>query len=451
MDKPLQPSQTATQLLNRSLSSPELRDFLKQNLGHDLPDWPLKNWDFETLNWAAFYYNPSLSIAREQWAMAHGGIITAGERPNPTLTAGPGYDFNPAAGTISPWLPAVTLDVPVETAGKRAKRMEQMTWLAESARLNVFTAAWQVRSDLRQALIEWDAAGRRATVARNQVALARHILDLLQQRLDAGAIAADEMSATRIIWVKAQSDAGAAERALGMARARIAEVIGVPSSAIDGVEFSVAQLTQGKTFTPADIAAARATSLQMRADVLAAMAIYEASQSALKLEIAKQYPDIHLGSGYQYDLGENKWSLSIGVDLPVFNHNEGPIAEAAAAREQAAGQVLAVQAHIIAQIDAAAAAYAAATGLVEDMGKVNTELQKHLDLINAQIAAGATDELDRMNAQLDAEVSQQALVDAQLQVATARGQLEDAFQIPLANLSAVQIDPLQATSSSTKP
>ena len=451
VDQPLTPGQTASQLLDRSLSSPGLRDFLQQNLGHDLPEWPLKTWDFEALNWAAFYYNPSLQVARLQWAGARGAIVTGAERPNPTLTLTPGYDFNPAAGTISPWLPGLTVDVPLETAGKREKRIQQAEWLAEAMRLNIFAATWQVRSDLRQALIAWDAAGRRATAAGQAVELQQQVLNRLGQRLDAGAIAAGEMSTARLALVKAQSDAGNAARGLGLARARLAEVVGVPVSALEDVELSTASVVTGKIFTPADLAAARAVSLQTRADVLAAVANYEASQSALQLEIAKQYPDVHLGSGYQYDLGENKWSLSIGVDLPIFNQNQGPIAEAAAARQTAAAQVLAVQAHIIAQIDSAAAANAAAAGLLDDLSKESAELHKHLDQLDSQISAGAGDPIDKLLAQVDLSASNLAMIDAQAQAAAASGQLEDALQVPFANLPALQSDPRAPTSTPTQP
>jgi outer membrane protein TolC len=450
VDKPLTPGQTAGQLLERSLDSPDLRDFLKQNAGHDFSDWPPPSWDFETLNWAAFYYNPSLQIARLQWAEARGSILTSAERPNPTLTLSPGYAFN-LQGEPSPWFPGLTVDVPVETAGKRDKRMKQSEWLAEATRQNIFAAAWQVRADLRQALIEWDAAGRRAETAHQLAALQQEVINRLEQRLEAGAVAANEMSTARLALVRAQTDAGSAERALGVTRARIAEVVGVPVSALDGIELSSAQVNTGKAFTPADLAAARAISLQTRADILSAVANYEASQSALQLEIAKQYPDIHLGSGYQYDLGEDKWSLSIGVDLPIFNHNEGPIAEASAARETAAAQVLAAQARVIAQIDSAAAANDAAAGLVGDLGRVNTELQKHLDQVNSQIDAGAGDSLDQLTAQIDLGASNLALIDAQAQAATATGQLEDALQVPLANLPAVQNAPRSATSITQQP
>jgi len=451
VDEPLDAGKTAAQLLDRSLANPALRSFLQQNVGRDFAEWPVKSWDFETLNWVALYYNPSLQVARAQWAQARGGILTGAAWPNPTLTVAPGYDFNPSPGTISPWLPLVTLDLPIETAGKREKRMLQAQWLAEAAKQNVFVAAWQVRADLRQALIDWDAAGKRATITREQVSSQQRVLDLLQQRLNAGAIAADELSATRLALVKAQSDAGNAARTQGVARARIAAVLGVPLSALDGVDFAVDAIASGKNFSTGELSAARAVSLQTRADIMAALANYQASQSALQLEIAKQYPDIHLGPGYQYDTGDSKWSLSIGADLPIFNRNEGPIEEAKAARVTAAAQVLALQAHVIALIDAASAANTAAVGSVDDLHKIDAELQKHLTAVRAQTEAGAADQLDYQTALLDVGAGELALIDAQSQAAAASGQLEDALQVPLANLSAVLKDLPPPTSPPTKP
>jgi outer membrane protein TolC len=110
-----------------------------------------------------------------------------------------------------------------------------------------------------------------------------------------------------------------------------------------------------------------------------------------------------------------------------------------------------VQAHIIAQIDAATAARDAAAGLLDDLIREDAELQKHLDQVGAQMNAGAGDQLDLLMAQIDLGANQLARIDAQAQAAAASGQLEDALQVPLANLPAVQNDPRPPSSSSTKP
>src|SRR6202522_3335923 len=141
--RPISPAETAAKLDARSLDNPAFRAFLEKNSQSHPDEWPLKTWDFETLTLAALYYHPSLEVARAQWQVALGGKKTAAERPNPTVSAQPGYDFSPT-GAVNPWIPGVSFDVPIETMGKRGYRKAQAAHLSESARLGIATAAWQV-------------------------------------------------------------------------------------------------------------------------------------------------------------------------------------------------------------------------------------------------------------------------------------------------------------------
>jgi len=56
----------------------------------------------------------------------------------------------------------------------------------------------------------------------------------------------------------------------------------------------------------------------------------------LRLEVAKQYPDIHLGSTGSGEPGENKTiiGLSLGLELPLFDRNQQGIAKASQFREE---------------------------------------------------------------------------------------------------------------------
>jgi hypothetical protein len=51
--------------------------------------------------------------------------------------------------------------------------------------------------------------------------------------------------------------------------------------------------------------------------VVSSPASFFRSRRALQLEIAKQYPDVHLNPGYEYDQGNDKWSLGLSVTLPA--------------------------------------------------------------------------------------------------------------------------------------
>ncbi len=107
-------------------------------------------------------------------------------------------------------------------------------------------------------------------------------------------------------------------------------------------------------------AAARRHAVTHRADILAALADYAASEERVRLEVAKQYPDIKLGPGYKLDQTVNKWTLGIGFELPILNQHKGAIAEAEGRRAEAAARFFAVQARAIGEIDLALAVYRSA-------------------------------------------------------------------------------------------
>src|SRR4051812_2757037 len=80
------PQSAAASLEARSLRDDGLRRFVGANLGRE----PGDTWDFEALNWAAFFYHPSLELARAQWATAQAVARTPANRPTPPLPSPPG-------------------------------------------------------------------------------------------------------------------------------------------------------------------------------------------------------------------------------------------------------------------------------------------------------------------------------------------------------------------------
>ena len=440
--QPLTPAEAAAALETRSLQDDGLRRFLAQNGREAGP-----TWDLETLCWVAFYYNPTLAVARAGWGVAQAGVRTAEARPNPSVTLTPGYNTNAPAG-LSPWFPALGADLPFETAGKRAKRADVARLSAESSRLAVFAAAWQVRAEVRGALDEFAFATEKSARLSDELDLARQLLGLLEQRLAAGTIAAADLAGARLAVVRAETDAADAQRELPLARQHLAAALGLPAEAVGDARLAAPPVPAAPGGEA--LAAARRLSLQNRADVRGALARYEASQAALALEVARQYPDLHLGPGYQWDQGADKWSLALTLELPLFNHNEGPIAEAVARRSQAAAEFTAVQAGAIAAIDRAAAAQQAAAAHLASLDRLQAELQRQVGQAEARLAAGSADRLELLTARLDAATNQSLLADARAQAASAAGELEDALQVPAGPLDALLAVP-SATSGQPSP
>src|SRR5579859_507100 len=87
---PIAPAAMASSLQARSLHDAGLKCFLQQDLGHELAAWPPQTWDLRALTFAAFYFNPTLDVARARVEASQAAIVTAGARPNPTLSITPG-------------------------------------------------------------------------------------------------------------------------------------------------------------------------------------------------------------------------------------------------------------------------------------------------------------------------------------------------------------------------
>lgn len=77
----------ARTLEGRSLNDAALRAWMQDAAGFHPPVWPLRSWNLRDLTLAAFYFNPALKVARARVAEADAAIITAGQKPNPSVSA----------------------------------------------------------------------------------------------------------------------------------------------------------------------------------------------------------------------------------------------------------------------------------------------------------------------------------------------------------------------------
>ena len=436
--EPLLPAQVAADFSTRSLENPELEQFLERNLNDECPVWPLPSWDLTNLVLAALFYHPDLDVARATWAVTKAGKETAGERPNPTLSVSPAY--NTTTAVPSPWIVTATLDIPIETAGKRGYRIAQASHLSEVARLNLATVAWTVRSRVRQRLLDLYTAHEMGALLQEQQALQTENLRLLDSQYQAGAISAYELTQARIAADSTRLALRDTEQQSAEARVLLADALGLPTRALEGVPLSFAGLNDLPAAVPSD--EARRLALLSRADILAAIAQYAASQSALQLEIAKQYPDVHLGPGYEFDQADNKWSIGPSVTLPVLNQNKGPIAEASAKRAEAAAMFNALQAHVLADLDRAVAGYLVARQKMGDADALRANLLQQEKTAQAMLEAGEISKADLAAVRLQISASALARLDAQAKSMLALGQLEDAMQTSLGvSVSAWQASP----------
>jgi outer membrane protein, heavy metal efflux system len=429
--RPLSAEKTSVAFDERSLEAEDLKAFIQKNRNAGTN---AEAWDFENLCLAAFYYQPDLAVARATWGVAVAGETTAGQRPNPVLSVAPAY--NATTAMASPWLVVSSLDVPIETGGKRKHRRAEAARLSESARLNLIATAWQVRSRVRSSLLDLIAVEKRTQLLQAQFDLQKQMVQRLEQQVEAGAIASFEAAPTRIAAARAQIDLVDAQRLAIEARGKLADSLGLPLRALEKVKFApevfdhsnLAELTSQQ---------ARKAALVGRADILAGLMDYAASEAALQLEIAKQYPDVHLQPGYEFDQGDSKWSLGVSVELPVLNRNQGPIAQAQARRIESAVKFNALQAKVTSEIDRSVAALRASQAYIDSVTALATAETNRRANVEAQLKAGAVDQLELLTVQSELAVTELARFDGQIKLQQAIGTLEDAIQRPINSIPAI--------------
>ena len=442
--KPLSAEKSVADFTARTLRDTALRPFLETNLHRRLDAWPPAAWDFSTLTLAAFYYHPDLDVARAQWHTARAGRVTAGQRPNPTVSLQPTYDTT----TPPAWILGVTVDVPLETAGKRGYRRAEAAHRSEAARWHIAEVAWQVRSRLRRSLLEWHTAQQSCSLLRQQESNQVVSVRLLEGQFNAGAVATFTVTEARVALHQAELAVHDAEQRRAVARVEVASALGVPVTALEGLVFDLREL-QSLPAEPAGADAHRQALLN-RADLRAALAEYAATDAALRLQVAKQYPDVHLNPGYQLDQTDNKWTLGLTVELPVLSQNQGPIAEAEARRVETGLRFNALQARALSEIDLALAAYRAAREKAGAAAQLLDDARRLENAARELLRAGEVPLLDLVQRQVESGAAEVAGLSAAASAQQALGAIEDALQSPLPPLSAIEQD-LRVPTRSSKP
>lgn len=421
---PISPPDTAASFAARTLLGPELKPFVERNLGHPQNEWPPRKWDLRLLMLAAFYFQPSLAAARARVAAAEAAIVAAGARPNPIITLTPGIP--------SPYLLGLDFGIPIETVGKRAYRQEQASYLSEAAQFDLAETAWKVRSAVRAALLDHVTAVRDLALLRREQQTRSEQVKLLALRLQVGDISRPELEASRLGLLNTRVAVHAAQGRVDETRATLAAAIGVPVSAMDGVELSWADFERPPDAHSVSRRLIQREAVLNRLDVRRALAEYAAVEAALRLEIARQHPDFQIGPGYQYEESNSFFTVGLSATLPIFNRNQGPIAQAEARRKEAAARFLATQAQVIAQSEAALARYRAA---LKELGEARDSLTKlqgeREEMTTRSVQLGESDRLTLNAVMLESSAVAQVWFAALVRAQVALGQIEDAVERPL--------------------
>jgi len=215
---------------------------------------------------------------------------------------------------------------------------------------------------------------------------------------------------------------------LDAARAKLADSVGVPALALRTTAVSFGALDRFPA-SPSE-RTLRKAALVRRSDILGALEDYATADAALRLEIAKQTPDIHLNPGYTFDQGQSKWALGIGLTLPI-DRNAGPIKEAIAKRDEAAAVFERLQIGIRGELDQALAAYNADRQRLREVESLLESQTRQFSDAERLAKAGEGDRIAENSARSLVLQAQLARIDALTQAQQSLGRLEDSIRLSL--------------------
>lgn len=433
--KPLPPEQVATSFSARRLDDPALRS----DLDARLPDraWPRESWDRADLLLAMLHFNDSIRAERASLALAVAGRRTARQRPNPNVSllteyAKEGNQFAGLGGNAPLWLWGLTPDIPLDVGTKRTARIAVADLTADQARYDFTEVLWKARSTLRRAVLDVLMSQREVALLEQVQADRQSQLEMARRRLDAGAASHGELDRLVADAVANEERLHDARRRLSAARSALAASIGVPSVAVSSLALKWDHLDEAGDVDQSLIARWRDEALLARGDVHSAVVGYSVAEESLRLEVAKQYPQVHIGPAYTWDHGVHRAQFNLSMEVPILNQHRGEIGEAEVQREQAGARLEATVATAYEEIDEGIRQWRLALERVKDArGPVFEAARQIYEATERQFEAGNSDRTELVAARVARSLAELEILDAERMAQESLAALEDAMRRPL--------------------
>ena len=432
---PLSVSNISRDLINKDPRDAGFSAYLANN-GFADNQLPLKSWGINELTLAALYFNPKLNLAKVQWAASMAAVTTADQRAQGSLDASIARG-NQGGGEPKPWSYGLSLNLPLETANKRQLRREQAAQLAEATRIEIAQTAWQLRSQINVDLINIIESNSQAKLLKKELRVHNDMANMLEKRVKLGLQSNTELSQAKLLQLKTLKSLNTELNKMPELTAILAADVGLTTEKFSLIPlelpdaFDVINQQKNILSKPDAIKQLQATALLNRLDVRAALARYAAAESKIKLEIAKQTPDILFSPAFLFDFGNSIWSLGLSNLLFLLNDNKSLATEATKLRDIEAAQFEVLQAKIIADLARSEAQYNASVVEITQSRQLHTAETSQFQRLQKQFNAGNIDRIELTQSMLGSLFSAQAVHEANFKSIRAGLMVEDVMQHPL--------------------
>ena len=322
-------------------------------------------------------YNPDLRELRATYDQQSALAAVATPWPNPSVNAGLAHGFRLEDAVAGRTQPFIGMGFAIPLGPRLAATDDLHAARAEAARVDLVASHRELYLSLRHSFVRYSLATRRLAAQRELVNDTTRILAIIEDQAAQGIGAALDVGVMRLELGQATLELFDYEQAVDEIRSELAALMGVAASRF--ADLDVQSITPaGIVPYPAidDLPGILATHHLALSRLEAA---YEVAERQLRLEVARQYPDLELGWDGGQDVGEKsrELSLSVGIAIPLFDRNQQGIAEANAARQSAR----------VAYESEAARVLAAADRLYQQRTRLEARLRATRDLMQTQAQA----------------------------------------------------------------
>jgi outer membrane protein, heavy metal efflux system len=295
----------------------------------------------------ALELHPGLRAARLRAAVAAADLAVAGERLNPEAT----YEVARETPRQS-----LTLALPLETGGKRARRIAVGEAAAGTVEAELAEAEVELRDAVRRAYFGRRIAEARLSLLEEVRTFSARARDAAEQRFEAGSAPRLEVLQARLALAEAENQANAALGGVTAARAQLNSLLALPPDAAPELTTT---LDEGVA-PPLDAA------LALARDASAELALLdrriEEQRARVALARALQVPDLTPAAAVTWDAEpefETGWRAALTVSVPLFSRHRAGVRLEDAALAQLVAERDAARQRITGEVTAAAALAAA--------------------------------------------------------------------------------------------
>jgi cobalt-zinc-cadmium efflux system outer membrane protein len=283
----------------------------------------------------ALYLNPDLRAFRKEKGVAEGELLTARQFPNPEIQAsvlanlpgsGVGIGANTLAAILSPLRP-----------GERGARVALAQARIEEIKSQVSAEEWRFTAEVKKGYLTLWASEEQLKIQDTSVRLQERIMKFFRDKRDLGDASRLDLNLVNLEYTQALLQREAATNERDRARQALLAVLGLPplynlklKAATDPIAYKPFQVEPAtlETFM-----------IERRPQLAAAKQEYEQAEQTLRLAYIQRIPWFRLGPSYERESGggegtTNRLGLGVGIDLPLFNRNQGAIVSLEAARDK---------------------------------------------------------------------------------------------------------------------